>query len=168
MSKLVVFIASILVLSSCQKSEVVSDFTGNETKYALPQASTYPISGVVTLKERKDGSTTVLVELSGTQGDAKFPVHLHLGDLSTPKAAVAALLTPALATTGKSETVLTALADETTVSYQKLIAMNACIKIHLADVGSDRDVILAGGNIGKSATTGNASGRLGFADCKSE
>ncbi len=158
----------VAILISCAKSEVVSEFTGNEAKYALSQASSYPISGFVTLKERKDSTTSVLVELSGTTGSTKFPVHLHLGDISTVNADVAALLSPVVASTGKSETIVSALADETKVSYKKLISMSACLKIHLSDVGAERDVVLAGGNIGKASTTSSSSGRVGFSVCKSE
>jgi hypothetical protein len=48
-----------------------------------------------------------------------------------------------------------------------LIELDACIKIHLAASGPDRDIILAGGNIG------NAEGaRMASSDwigiCKSE
>lgn len=168
MKKLISFFSLALFLMGCQKNEVVSEFTGNETKYALIQASNYSISGVVTLKERKDGKTTLAVELEGTQGDAKFPVHLHLGDVSTPKADIAAILNPVAAAQGKSETVLAKLADESSVNYQQLISLKACIKVHLSDTGAERDIILAGGNIGKSTTSASSTGRVGFAECKSE
>jgi hypothetical protein len=168
MKKLISFFSLVLFLMGCQKNEVVSEFTGNETNYALSQASNYSISGVVTLKERKDGTTTVAVELEGTQGEAEFPVHLHLGDVSTPKADIAAILNPVAAAQGKSETVLSKLADESSVNYQQLISLKACIKIHLSDTGAERDIVLAGGNIGKSATSASSTGRVGFAECKSE
>ncbi len=168
MNKVASALSLALFLVGCQKNEAVSEFTGNETNYALTQASNYAISGTVTLKERKDGSTTVAVELEGTQGEAKFPVHLHLGDVSTPKADIAAILNPVVAAQGKSETVLTKLADESSVNYQQLISLKACIKIHLSDTGAEKDIILAGGNIGKSATSASSTGRVGFAECKSE
>jgi hypothetical protein len=168
MKKIVTALSLFLFLAACEKSEVVSEFTGNETKYALNQASNYPINGVVTLRERKDGSTALVVELDGTQGDAKFPVHLHLGDVSTPKADIAAILNPVLAAKGRSETTLTKLADETSVTYHQLISLKACIKVHLSDTGVERDIILAGGNIGKSVTSASSTGRIGFAECKSD
>jgi hypothetical protein len=157
-----------VIFLSCKKAEEVTEFTGNETKYQLVQASNYPISGTATVKERKDGSVSFVIELKGTQGDSKFPVHLHLGDLSTPKADVAALLSPVTAGNGKSETVLNKLANETPITYKQVISMNACLKIHLSDVGVERDVVLAGGNIGKASTNSISSGRVGIADCKSQ
>jgi hypothetical protein len=68
---------------------------------------------------------------------------------------------------GKSETILTRMADETTITYAQLVKLDACIKIHLADAGPDRDIILAGGNIG-SASNARLDGRVGFGICKSE
>ncbi len=166
MKNLVSLIILVGVGIGCQKSETISEFTGNETTYALQQASEYVISGTATLKERKDGATTVVIQLSGTEGESTYPVHLHLGDITTPKADVAAILNPLFGKTGRSETRIDKLADETSVSYNDLVGLNACMKIHLSDVGAERNIILAGGNIGVSTST--PSGRRGFAVCKSE
>lgn len=161
-------ISIILTLFSCQESQNVSDFTGNETTYALQQASTYKVSGTIIFKEKKDGTTLVAVNLVGTDGDVKLPVHLHLGDISEPDAEIAALLNPVLGKTGKSETIISFLADESKVSYRELINMEASVKIHLSDIGPERNIILAGGNIGAIASKGFTNGRVGIGVCKSE
>lgn len=158
----------IALAAGCKESEQVSDFTGNETTYALTQASTYKISGSITFRERKDGSTSVQVNLTGTEGDVKYPVHLHLGDITAPSADVAALLSPVYGKTGASNTNLSQLADETKVTYAALIKLNACIKVHLSDTGAERNVILAAGNIGEAAANTPANGRIGISVCKSE
>lgn len=168
MKNLLFLTAFSILLSSCQENVGTSDFTGNENTYDLQSASQYNISGVVTLKEKRDGSTQVVVKLTGTSGESKLPVHLHLGDISTPGADVAALLNPVNAKTGTSETLLKHLADESTVTYSDLIKLNACLKIHLSDVGPERDIILAGVNIGASLSKSIENGRTGFVPCKSE
>lgn len=168
MNKLVGLFFALVLFSSCQKSEVVSEFTGNQTTYALQAASQYPISGTVLFKERKDGAVTIVVQLTGTSEGTSSPVHLHLGDMTTPAAAVAALLSPLNGTTGLSETRLTQLADETSISYQNLIKLNACVKVHLSDVGPERDIILAAGNVGIATSASNPGGRIGISVCKSE
>jgi len=157
-----------VILISCQENESTNEFTGNEVTYDLQSISQYDISGVVTMKEKRDGTTQVLVNLTNTSGNSKLPVHLHLGDISTPGADVAALLSPVSTKTGTSETILKQLADESEISYSDLIKLNACIKIHLSDVGAERDIVLAGGNIGASMSKSIESGRIGFAPCKSE
>lgn len=166
MKKIIAGIMLLGLFSGCQDNETLtSDFTGNETVYDLQAGSTYPISGFATFKEKKDGSTLIVIDLTGTEGSAHHPVHLHLGNISSPDADVAALLTSVAGNTGKSETNVSMLADETSVTYSELIALGACIKVHLAESGPNRDIILAAGNIGSSVNA-RASGTI--AVCKSK
>jgi hypothetical protein len=153
----------------CQNnsSPAEEEFTGNETVYPLLPGSAYQVNGTVTLREKIDGSTIIHIELSGTEGTLKHPVHLHLGNISSPDADVAALLNPVIAKTGISETNLTILADESTISYQQILAMNACVKVHLSDAGQDKNIILAAGNIGV-ASADTPGGRSGISVCKTE
>lgn len=166
----VLLISGFGVTTACQDNDAVeeSDFTGNEASYALEAGSTYPISGTVTFREKKDGSTFVSISVSGTEGELKHPVHLHLGNIASPSAEVSALLNPVAGNTGLSETTLNKLADESTISYKQLIELNACIKIHLSSSGPDKDVILAAGNIGDAAGDVSSGGRVGISVCKSE
>jgi hypothetical protein len=167
MKKLILAFATTLTFLACQDNETAkSDFTGNETTYALQAGSTYNISGTVTFKEKIGGSTLAVVNLTGTEGNLQHPVHLHLGELSTDGASVAALLNPVLGKTGVSETTITKLADESTITYTQIIALQACVKVHLAAAGSERDIILAAGNIGSSK--GAITGRMDIGVCKSE
>lgn len=163
-------IAGILILAagwSCQDNEASkNDFTGNETTYSLQAGSSYPVSGTITFREKTDGSTFALIVLTGTEGSLQHPVHLHLGDLSTPGAEIAALLNPVKGNTGKSETVFGQLADESLITYQQLIKLDACIKVHLAAAGPERDIVLAGGNIGEAASA-VSNGRMEWGVCKS-
>jgi hypothetical protein len=168
MNRIVVALFIIGGLISCQENAVSeSEFTGRETVYALQPGSQYAISGTVTFKERIDGNTQVVVTLTGTEGNIQHPVHLHFGDISAPGAEIEAVLNPVIGKTGKSETTLTQLANESKISYNQLLELSASIKVHLAESGPDRDIILAGGNIGalgKSIT----SGRTEIGVCKSE
>jgi hypothetical protein len=164
----VLIVVVVATLTGCQDVEPGTDLTGYETTYELVAASAHDVKGIVTFKERNDGFTTVVVSLSGTGGEAKHPVHLHLGDLSTPDADVAALLNPVAASTGRSETILTSLADEAPITYASLKNLEACIKIHLSDSGPERDVVLAGGNIGDAYVTSISEGKPGnIPGCKS-
>jgi hypothetical protein len=169
MKKLMILISAVVIFAACTEPESISEFTGSENTYELAAGSAYAINGTITFKERTDGFTTVLIQLSGTEGNAKHPVHLHMGSLATPGADVAALLSPVEGETGTSETLLKQLADETAVRYSDISKLEACIKIHLSDTGSDRDIILAGGNVGAAFTKNLSNGRqTSFAPCKSE
>jgi hypothetical protein len=91
-----------------------------------------------------------------------------LGNISKQGADVTALLNPVLGKTGKSETHLTQLADESAITYDQLIQLDACIKVHLAAAGPEKDIVLAAGNIGKAAAIDSAPGRSSVSVCKSE
>jgi hypothetical protein len=157
-----------LILTACQENmSPESEFTGNEVVYNLQPGSVYNIFGTITFKEKTDGTAFIVVDLKGTEGALQHPVHLHLGDISAPDADVAAFLNPIDGQTGKSETNLIRLADEQPITFNELIDLNACIKIHLAETGPDRDIILAAGNIG-SALQFNSGGRYDVSVCKSE
>ena len=152
---------------ACEDNEVASEFTGNETTYDLAQASNYAVSGFITLREKTDGTTHLTVQLTGTEGNIEHPVHVHLGNISEPDADVAALLNPVIGTTGLSETHLDKLTDESSITYQQLLELNACIKIHLSASGTGKTVILAAGNIGSAKAAESSSGRTqGVAICK--
>jgi hypothetical protein len=159
------------LFTACQDNDteaVKSEFTGNQSVYALIPGSVYQVSGTVTFKEKTDGSAQIEVALTGTEGDIKLPVHVHLGNISKQGAGVTALLNPVLGKTGKSETHLTQLADESAITYDQLIQLDACIKVHLAAAGPDKDIVLAAGNIGKAAAIDSAPGRSSVSVCKSE
>lgn len=161
------FVMGISLLACRENEEIRSDYTGNEMVYPLQQGSDYLVDGTVTFKEKADGTTEIQVSLSGTEGNTEHPVHLHLGDISAPGADVAALLNPVIGSTGVSESILVRLSDETPITYQQLIGLDACVKIHLAASGPDRDIILAGGNIGVAATRDITTGRSGIGVCSS-
>lgn len=158
------------LLFSCQTSDenaIDSDLTGNEVTYTLLQGSLYAISGNVSIKEKKDGSALIELSLTGTEGEHYHPVHLHFGNIADDNADLAALLNPIYGKTGKSKTTLSFLGDESPITYNDLKELNACIKVHLADAGPERDIILAGGNIGAASNT-LSGGRIKIAICKSE
>lgn len=162
----IILTLSILVLSCAEPVDVKTDFTGRQQVYALLPGDVYPVTGTAIFKEKKDGTSEVEITLEGTEGTAQYPVHLHLGNIATPSADIFVVLNPVSATTGKATTTVKFLADETPVTYTELTALAACIKIHLAANGPERDIILAGGNVGESAKNADG-GRLGMSVCKS-
>jgi hypothetical protein len=160
----VVFVL-LMATSSCQDQEPLSDLTGNEMVYALTAGSVYDIHGTAIFQEKTDGTTRVLIQLEGTEGDGLHPLHLHYGHLGTPDAELAAMLNPVSGNTGKSETHLKFLMDETPITYQQLLAFEGCIKVHLGETGPDRDIILAAGNIGSAVD--HPGGRISSGTCRS-
>jgi hypothetical protein len=168
MKKVILGVLAGALFGACQENESISvETTGNEMVYPLQKASDYNVSGTVSFKEKCDGSSIVVVSLTGTEGEIEHPVHLHLGNINETGSDVAALLNPVIGSTGQSETLLRHLSDETQITYRQLIDLNASIKVHLAASGPERDIVLAAGNIG-AASTDAAGGRAGVGICKSE
>ena len=160
-----------MLLAACSDEQNTledQEFTGREIAYDLLQASEFPIEGTVVFRERIDKSLQVEVRVSGTNGDAYHPVHLHYGNLSTPDAELAAQLNDLSAKTGESITIVPMLLDESAFGYNYMKNFDGSVKIHLAASGADSNVILAGGNIGVAAEKQPASGRINIAVCKSE
>ncbi|HEY0656015.1 MAG TPA: hypothetical protein VGD65_22930 [Chryseosolibacter sp.] len=161
----------ITITMSCQENEPVNkEFTGNETTYALLPGSAYNVSGSVTLREKVDGFSLIVIQLSGTEGDIEHPVHLHVGNIETPNAAILALLNPVIGKTGMSETDFYQLSDERNITYQELIHLDASIKVHLAASGPEKDIVLAAGNIGSNIGGHEHHGgrKVDVAVCQSE
>ncbi len=152
----------VVFLGSCKEEsqQQVSEFTGNKIVYSLFQATTdYNVKGTVSFNEKVDGSTAVLVEVSGTEGDNYHPLHLHFGPIDGD-GDIAALLTPIHGASGRSETDLNLLSDGTVLSYNDLLAMEASIKVHLSGIGDDAKIVLAGGNVGSAIDKSTSNDRV--------
>lgn len=144
-------ILSIVLFFNCQTDKGLTDeFTGNEVTYTLNSDSDWDFHGTATFLEKKDLSTRVIIQLEGTEGDKNFPVHLHYESYNI-EADLAAQLEPLTAAKGLSITDLTELANESGIRYSDLIKFDGHLKIHLAETGPLKDVILSYGNIGKNA-----------------
>lgn len=142
-----------------------TDFTGNSVTYALQSGADWNLSGSVVFSEKKDGSTVIDIQFDNLETASEHPVHLHLGALNVDQADVAAWLNPIDGKTGKSKTNLKRLVDETSITFNDLKQLDACIKIHLSSSGDGQNIILAATNIG-SAVTSNALSRSAIGVCK--
>ena len=168
---LLLLLAGIIAVSCSKQENEAADqkYTGREVTYSLYQASDYPTSGKIVFKELTGGKVEVDVQLSGTEGDATHPVHLHYGNLQTVDAGIAANFNDVKASTGLSETVVTNLNDDTPLTFEKIENFDGSVKVHLAATGPGEEVILAAGNIGinKGLDSGR-EGRVSVTVCKSE
>lgn len=127
--RLVWILAAGVCVIGCQGNESVeSEFTGREMVYPLVQGSEYDVQGTVKFKERKDGTSIVAVALTGTEGIAEHPVHLQPGNISKTGTDLAAQLNPVTGSSGQSETMLVRLSDESPVTYNELVNMDACMQ----------------------------------------
>ncbi len=144
---------------ACDDNEPdLGDFTGNEVTYQINAADEYDITGTITFKEKKDNSIVAEVKVNNTQDGALHPLHLHYGAIGAD-GDLAALLNPIKGNAGTSTTAFNVLGDEQAFTYTQLLNFDGSIKIHLDDA-VNKDVVLAGGNIGI-----NRQGDTGIKNC---
>jgi len=136
-------------MAACnENTERDGEFTGNQVSYALMPGSEWDFYGEVTIRERKDSSAQVEINIRNTEGDQMFPAHLHY-DAFSEEADLAALLNPVDAKSGNSTTVIERIDEDKEFTYQDLISFDGHIKVHLDD-GPNKDIILSYGNIGSN------------------
>ncbi len=139
------------LFSACDRSDDASDvFTGRQTAYTLASASEYNIQGTATFREMRGGNLQLTVQLKNTVAGGQHPGHLHYGTVDVPGSEMALMLTPVEEATGTSVTTFNQLANGTSFTFDDLMDFDGSLKVHL-DGGANKDVVLAGANIGQNA-----------------
>lgn len=140
-----------LLFSACDRADDASDvFTAKQAAYTLASATEYNIQGVATFREKRNGDLQLTVQLENTVAGGQHPGHLHYGTVDTPGSTVALMLTPVDGETGTSVTTFNQLADGTSFGFSDLMSFDGSLKVHL-DGGVNKDVVLAGANVGQNA-----------------
>ena len=140
------------LLTACQDSEE-STFTARELSYAMVAASAdYDIQGTATFREQTDGSLQLTLQLENTVSGGQHPGHLHYGTTDVPDSDIALLLSPIDGASGTSTTTFSQLADGTAFGFEQLASFDGSLKVHLDD-GPNRNVVLAGANVGLHSGT---------------
>lgn len=166
--KRAVYFCIVLFMVSCIDENPVTDLTGKKLQYPLFQTSSYYISGSVVVAEKKNGLAQITVKLEGLTGtNLQLPVHLHTGGFDLPDAPLAAVLTPVLDIEGTSVTEISTLADGTSIDFQDFIKFGGSIKVHLAESGDGKKVILVAGNVGSLYSPEITPLQIPVAICKS-
>ena len=153
--KKLAYILLVAFIAACN-SDAGEDnlYTGESVTYSLYSGSDVGTAGQVQFKERTDGAVDVIVTLDAYSGSEIYPVHLHYGDLSDPDAPQATLLDNFRGSTGKSQTTIRTLADESLFTFDRVKDFNGSVKIHLGDTGPEYDIIISAGNIGSNESKG--------------
>jgi hypothetical protein len=120
--------------------------TGESTTYTLEEASDSGISGTVVFKERNNGNTLAIIELTGTVDGESYAAHIHensvaqTGDVAVPLANVDG-------STGGSETNIRADETADNLSYSAILNYDGHVNVHDPD---DSSILVAQGNIGSN------------------
>ena len=140
------------LMAACSEGEEAV-FNARELSYPMVSASAdYNIQGTATFTEQPDGSLQLTLQLENTAGGGQHPGHLHYGTTEVPDSDIALLLSPIEGASGTSTTSFSQLADGTTFDFERLMNFDGSLKVHLDD-GANRDVVLAGANVGQHDST---------------
>ncbi len=127
--------------------------TGKSESYDLEEAMVAGISGTVEFKERKNGETLVVIELSGTSAGGSHPAHVHANTVAEG-GAILVSLNNVDGASGISKTNVTQMDDGTPVTYSQWADFNGYVQVHMSE--SELGTILARGDIGQNELTGKS------------
>ncbi len=128
-------------------------FTGNSETYDLEERSGSGVSGSVHFRERLNGETLVVVELTGTPADGDHPAHIH-ANTAAEGGGIVVSLENIDGSTGLSRTNITQTDDGTALTYADLIDFDGYVNVHLSP--SELGTTVAQGDIGQNALTGES------------
>ncbi|MBE7638954.1 hypothetical protein GUB10_01300 [Salegentibacter sp. BLCTC] len=155
MKKLAFALMMVAGFASCDSDDDGVDipFEGETKEYTLNTIGDSGVSGTVTFNENEDGSTTVEFDLEGTEEGNLHPAHIHMGT-AVEGGEIAVTFEPIDGATGMSTTEVSSLDDETSITYEELVAYDGYINVHLSQ--DDLPTIVAQTDIGGNALTGES------------
>ncbi len=144
-----------LVFMSCESDDDATDdgFQGESKEYELEPVSGSSIEGPVTFTENEDGSTTVEIELDGTEEGETYTVGIYEGN-TTEAGELALTLEEIEGDNGTSTTTVSELDDETEVTYEDLMELDAHINIYLVE--GDTETLVAQADLGENELSGES------------
>src|SRR5690606_24920698 len=146
------FIAA-FILGSCSNDD---DNNGNNngdpnTKtYDLVSSSESSVNGKITFEKNEDGSATVEIELNGTSEGDMHPAHIHMNSVAEG-GGIVVTLQPVDGDTGTSTTVVSALDDDTDITYEELLDYDGHVNVHLSE--AEMGTIITQGDVGVNELT---------------
>lgn len=133
-----------------------NELTGESVEYPLGPVDVAGISGTATFEQRKNNETLVTIALEGTPAEGVHPAHIH-ANTAAEGGEIVIPLTNVDGATGMSMTNIGAFVlgeDTDSLTYSRLIDYDGYINVHQSE--TQLDVIVAQGDIGQNALTGES------------
>lgn len=128
-----------------------NELTGTSKTYVLGPLSDPDISGTATFEERINGEALATLELNNTLAGGSHPSHIH-NNTAAEGGGIAFSFTPVDGNTGRSQTNVAALDDDTPFGYNDVLEVDGYINVHLS--AGDLGTLLAQADIGRNELTG--------------
>ncbi len=142
------------VISSCDNNDDDPNppigVTGRSETFTLSAVGISAVSGTAKFEELTDKSTRITLSLNGGVGN--HPAHIHI-NTAAEGGGIAIDLTDVDAS-GNSVTDVVKMNDGTSITYDQLIEFNGYINVHKS--ASELGILIAQGDVGKNALTGNS------------
>mgnify|MGYP001362472163 CR=1 FL=1 len=153
--KLFIVLFGLIMLHSCSEDDPIPEppLTGQQMMFNLISVGNSGVMGNATFAMREDGATVLTLALTGTSSGNMHPSHIHF-NTAAEGGDVAISLSPVDGATGESVTVITALEDGSSISYEELIDFDGYINVH--NSMDDLATLLAQGDIGQNVLTGDS------------
>lgn len=146
------FILSGIFFSCDSDDDHIDDgFQGETEEYEILAVGDSSIEGIVIFEEQEDGSTSVEIELEGTDEEETYPAAIHFGN-AADGGDLAISLDDVDGETGASTTLVSEFDDESSASFEDLTELDGHIIIYLSDDESDQ--VIARGDIGENYFSG--------------
>ncbi|WP_422356528.1 hypothetical protein [Roseivirga pacifica] len=154
LSKVLTLVFAFTIVVSCDNDDdaPAPPLTGDKVTFNLSAVGSSGVMGSAIFEKREDNTTIVTLDLSGTSSGGSHPSHIHL-NTAAEGGDIAVSLTPVDGSTGMSETTISMLDDGTAIIYDELIMFDGYINVH--NSSNDLATLLAQGDIGENALTGN-------------
>ena len=132
-----------------------NELTSEEEVYDLMSKTGDNVSGTATFTKRRNNETLVTLVLSNTLDGFSHPAHIH-SNTAAEGGGIAIDLTSVNGDNGMSMTNISKFNDDTPITYDELVEIDGYINIHLS--GEQLGTIVAQGDVGQNALTGNSTG----------
>ena len=131
----------------------VNELTGTSKVYELGAKDVEGIMGTATFFERVNGKALAVIELEGTPEDGMHPAHIH-ENTAAEGGAIAFTFNPVVGASGRSETNVESLDDETEIGFDDILTIDGYINVHLS--ADELATLVAQGDIGQNELTGES------------
>jgi hypothetical protein len=116
--------------------------------YTMNSVSDPAISGTITFTKQDASTTTVKIEVTGTEAGISHPAHIHANSASQGGPIVIGLESVD-GGTGISETTVSELDNGTPITYEQLLNFDGHANVHLST--SAMATLIAQGNVGSNS-----------------
>lgn len=155
MRKLIpMFLFSALLWSCSDDDDAIIDNGPGESKEFAITALNNDIEGTLTFTDMKDGSTTIDIELDGTEEGTTYLAYLR-HESAAEQGETALSLEPVDGATGLSTTIASSLDDETSINYEDLIDFDGHLIILIEGEGEE-EIPVAYADLGENQLTGES------------